>query len=110
MLLVLLAALLLTLFVRLGEEASFDVTGPLLGASPAALMSPHDRSAIIKGGALGGLVQGVIAMMVFKRGYILPDVTIITGTQYLASLAVHLVSGLGFRVLLFLALRWARPG
>jgi hypothetical protein len=106
MLLILLAAVFLALFVRLREETIFYVMGPFLGAALAALTYPHDLSALITGGAIGGLAQGIIAMMVFKRGYLFPD--LITADGYLVSLAVHLFLGFGFGLLLFL-LKQAHP-
>lgn len=109
MLLVILAALILALFVRLRGEAFFYIVGPLLGALLGSMAYPRDQGAMITGGAVGGLCQGVIGIMVFKRGYVFQDVGIMTGTLFLASLAAHLAVGLGVGTLLYLALRWARP-
>ena len=47
--------------------------------------------------------------MVFQRGYIFPDIGMITAGLFLATLAVHLAAGLALGVLLYLAFRWARP-
>jgi hypothetical protein len=81
----------------------------VLGAVILALSYRLDRSALITGGAIGGLCQGVVAILIFRRGYVFRDITTITGPLYLASLAVHLLSGLAVGALLFLAFRWARP-
>jgi hypothetical protein len=109
MLLVVLLAIVFALFARLHEEAFFYVTGPMLGAMLATLVYRRDRSALITGGAVGGLCQGIIAVMVLKRGYIFPDIAMITAPHFLATLAVHLMAGLVFGTLLYLAFRWARP-
>jgi hypothetical protein len=109
MLLVVLSALIAGLFTRLRGESFFYVTGPLLGAILAALAYRRDRSAFITGGAAGGLCQGGFAVLVLKRGYIFPDITMITGALFLATLAVHVMAGLVFGTLLYLAFRWARP-
>ena len=109
LLVVILLAIVFTLFVRIHEEVFFYITGPLVGAMLASLAYPYDRSALLTGGVVGGLCQGILAVMVFKRGYVFPDIAMITGPLYLANLAVHLVAGLGIGVLLYLALRWARP-
>ncbi|AGA26238.1 hypothetical protein [Singulisphaera acidiphila] len=110
MILVVLCALILGLFVRLHEEAFFYITGPLLGAMLAALTCRRDRSALITGGGVGGICQGILAVLVLKRGYIFPDVAMVTGFLFLATLAVHLLLGLAFGTFLYLSLRWARPG
>jgi hypothetical protein len=109
LLLVVLLAVVFAIFARLHDEAFFCVTGPLLGAMLAAFAYRRDRSALITGGAVGGLCQGILAVMVFKRGYIFPDIALITGVLFLATLAVHLLAGLVFGTLLYLAFRWARP-
>ena len=109
LLLVILFAIVFTLFARLHDEALFYVTGPLLGAMVAALAYRRDRSALITGGAVGGLCQGIFAVTVFKHGYIFSDVAMITGVRFLATLAVHLIAGLVFGTLLYLAFQWARP-
>jgi hypothetical protein len=110
LLLVVLFAFVFALFSRLHNEAFFYVSGPILGALLAAFVHRRDRSALITGGAVGGLCQGVIVVLVLKRGYIFRDIAMITATHYLASLVVHLIAGLVFGTLLYLALRWARPG
>lgn len=110
MILVVLSALILGLFVRLHEEAFFYITGPLLGAMLAALICRRDRSALITGGGVGGICQGILAVLVLKRGYIFPDIAMITGSLFLVTLAVHLLLGLAFGTLLYLSLRWTRPG
>jgi hypothetical protein len=107
--LVVLFAIVFTLFARLRVEAFFYVTGPILGATLAALAYRRDRLALITGGAVGGLCQGIFAVLVLKRGYIFADFGSITGAHFLATLAVHLTAGLVFGTLLYLAFRWARP-
>ncbi len=109
LILVVLFAIVFALFARLHEEALFYVSGPILGAMLAGLTYPRDRAALITGGAIGGLCQGILAVMAFKRGYIFPDFGALTGVLFLANLAVHLAAGLGFGTLLYLAFRWARP-
>ena len=109
MMLVVLFALVLALFARLREEAFFFVTGPLLGSMLAATVYRRDRSALITGGAVGGICQGIFCVIVLKRGYIFPDIAMVTGAHFLATLAVHLLTGLTFGALLYLAFRWARP-
>ncbi|SIO67447.1 hypothetical protein SAMN05444166_8365 [Singulisphaera sp. GP187] len=109
MLLVVVCALILGLFVRLQEEAFFYITGPLLGATLAALACRQDRSALITGGGVGGICQGILTVLILKRGYIFPDIAMITGTLFLANLAVHLLLGLAFGTLFYLSLRWAHP-
>jgi hypothetical protein len=109
MLLIVLCALLLWLFAWLHAEAFFFVTGPLLGATLAAFSYRRDPSALITGGAVGGICQGFFAVLVLKRGYIFPDIAMMTGDRFLATLAVHLLAGLAFGMLLHLAFRWARP-
>jgi hypothetical protein len=74
-----LCATIFALFARLHEEAYFHVTGPILGAIIAALVYRRDRPALITGGAAGGLSQGIIAVIVLKRGYIFPDFGALTG-------------------------------
>jgi hypothetical protein len=102
-------AILFALFAWLREEALFYVTGPILGAMLAALTCSSDRWAWITGGAIGGLFQGICAVIFLKRGYIFPDVGTITAPFFVATLGVHLASGLVFGTLLALAFRWARP-
>jgi hypothetical protein len=97
------------LIVRLHAEAFFYITGPTLGAMLAALAYQHDRSALITGGAVGGLCQGIIAVLILKRGYIFPDTALITAPLFLGTLAVHPMAGLVFGTLLYLAFRWASP-
>jgi hypothetical protein len=109
LLIVVLFAIIFALFSRLHNETFFYVTGPLLGATLAACAVRRERSALITGGAIGGLCQGVIAVLVLKRGYIFPDMAMITAGGYLATLAVHLMAGIVFGTLLYLAFRWARP-
>jgi hypothetical protein len=109
LILVVLFAVVFALFARLREEAFFYITGPILGAMLAAFAYRHDRSAMITGGVIGGLCQGIFAVMVLRRGYIFPDVAMITGALFLANLAAHLMAGLVFGTLLYLAFRWARP-
>jgi hypothetical protein len=108
--LVVLFAIVFALFARIHYEAIFYVTGPVLCSLLAALSYRRDRSALITGGAVGGLCQGVIAVLVLKRGYIFRDIAMITATNYLANLVVHLIAGLVFGTLLYLAFRWACPG
>ena len=64
---------------------------------------------MITGGVIGGLCQGIIAVLVLGRGYIFPDVAMITGPLFLATLAAHLMAGLALGTLLYLAFRRARP-
>ena len=109
MILVVLCALIIGLFARLHEEAIFYITGPLLGAMLAAWADRRDRAALIKGGVLGGFCQGIIAVMLLKRGYIFPDIAMMTGALFLETLVVHLFAGLTFGTLLYLAFRWALP-
>lgn len=109
LILVAIFALVFALFAWLREEALFYVTGPILGAMLTALTYSSDRWAWITGGAIGGLFQGICAVMFLKRGYIFPDVSMLTGPLFLATLGVHLASGLVFGTLLALAFRWARP-
>ena len=109
LLLVVLFAIVFALFARLHEEAIFYVTGPILGAMLAGLAYQRDRLALITGGAVGGLCQGIFAVIVLKRGFIFPDIAMITAAHFLATLAVHLTAGLGFGTLLYLTFRWARP-
>ncbi len=109
LLLVVLFAIVFTLVARLHEEAFFYISGPILGAMLAALVYQRDRLALITGGAVGGLCQGIFTVMVLKRGYIFPDTAMITGSRFLATLAVHLTAGLVFGTLLYLPFRWARP-
>ena len=109
LILVVLFAGVFTLFARIRGEAFFYVTGPLFGAQLAAMGYWRDPSALIKGGAIGGLCQGVIAVLVMKRGYIFADFGKFTAGLFLVNLAVHLMAGLVFGLLLYLALRWARP-
>jgi hypothetical protein len=109
LILVLLFAIDFALIVRLHEEAFFYITGPTLGAMLAALAYRRDRSALITGGAVGGMCQGIIAVLILKRGSIYPDIAMITAPLFLASLAVHLMAGLLFGTLLYLAFRWASP-
>jgi hypothetical protein len=109
LILVVLFAIAFALLARLGDEAFFYITGPVLGALLGASAYRRDRSALITGAVAGGLCQGVIAVMVLKRGYIFPDIAMITGPLFLANLAAHLMAGLAFGTLLYLALRWARP-
>jgi hypothetical protein len=109
LILVVLFAVVFALFAWLREEALFYITGPILGAALAAWAYPRDRSALITGGVVGGLCQGIFAVMVFKRGYIFPDIGMITAGLFLATLAVHLAAGLVLGVLLYLAFCWARP-
>jgi hypothetical protein len=109
LILVVLFALVFALFARLREEAFFYVTGPILGAMLAPFVDRRDASAMITGGIVGGLCQGIFAVMVLKRGYIFPDIAMITGGLFLGNLAAHLVAGLVFGTLFYLAFRWARP-
>lgn len=109
MLLVVLCALVLGLFVWLREEAFFFVPGPLLGSALAAMAYRRDRFALIKGGAIGGLCQGLISVMIFKRGYIFSDIAMMTGAYFLVTVAVHLFAGLAFGTVLDLAFCGARP-
>ena len=109
LLLIVLFAIVFALFAWLREEALFYITGPILGAMLAACAYPRDRAALVTGGAVGGLFQGIFAVMVFKRGYVFPDIGMITAPLFLAALAVHLVAGVVFGTLLYLAFRWARP-
>jgi hypothetical protein len=109
LILVVFFAIVFTLFARLREEAFFYIIGPILGAMLAAFAYRRDRSAMITGGIIGGLCQGIFAIMVLKRGYIFPDIAMITGALFLASLAAHLMAGLVFGTLFYLAFRWARP-
>jgi hypothetical protein len=109
LILVVLFAIVFALFARLGEEAFFYITGPILGAMLAAFAYRRDRSALITGGIIGGLCQGIFAVMVVRRGYIFPDIAMMTGALFLATLAVHLMAGLVFGTLLYLAFRWAQP-
>ena len=80
-----------------------------MGAILAALAYRRDRSALITGGVVGGLCQGIFAVLVLKRGYIFTDVAMITAPLFLATLVVHLVAGLVFGTLLYLAFRWGCP-
>jgi hypothetical protein len=107
MLIVALAAITLALVVRLGADVFSYITGPVAGAALVVLAYRRERTALIKGDALRGLLQGIIAIYVHRRGYVFPNIAIIRGALYLAALAVHLAAGLGFGALLFLALRWA---
>jgi hypothetical protein len=50
--------------------------------------------ALITGGAVGGLCQGIFAVLVFNRGYIFSDIAMITAPLFLATLAVHLTAGI----------------
>jgi hypothetical protein len=109
LILVVFFAIVFALLARLREEAFFYITGPILGAMLAACAYRRDRLAMITGGIIGGLCQGIFAIMVLKRGYIFPDIAMITGALFLASLAAHLMAGLVFGTLLYLAFRWARP-
>lgn len=109
MILVVLAAVVLALFARLGGEASFYVVGPLLGAIIASLIHRRDESALITGGLIGGLCGGIFAVLVLKRGYIFSDVAMITGGLFLMTLGVHLVAGLVIGTLLYLAVRRTAP-
>jgi hypothetical protein len=109
LLLIVLFALVFALFARLHEEAFFCVTGPLLGAMLAALAYRRDPWALISGGVGGGVCQGIIAVLVLKRGYVFPEVAMITAAHFLANLAAHLTAGLVIGTLLYLAFRWARP-
>jgi hypothetical protein len=109
MVLVVLCALTFALFTWLRERAFFFVTGPLLGAMIGALVYRRDRSALITGGAVGGLCQGIFAVIVLKRGYIFSDVAMINAPRFLANLSVHLLAGIACGMLLHLALRCARP-
>ncbi|MDG3008145.1 hypothetical protein [Paludisphaera mucosa] len=109
MFLVLLAAACTTLFVGLREEALCYITGPHLGSLLAALLVPRDRSALVSGASIGGLCQGVVSVLLLGRGYPFGDPAMLTGPLYVAALGVHLLAGLGFGVLLFLALQWSRP-
>jgi hypothetical protein len=109
LLLVILFAIVFALFAWLHEEAFFYVTGPMLGAILAAMAFRRDPSALISGGIVGGLCQGIFAVLVLKRGYIFPDIAMITGALFLAALAAHLMAGLVIGTLLHLAFRWARP-
>jgi hypothetical protein len=109
LLLVILFAIVFALFSRLHEEAIFYITGPILGAILAALAYRRDWSALITGGAVGGLCQGILAVLVLKRGYAFADVAMITAPLFLANLVVHLVAGLVFGTLLHLAFRWVCP-
>ena len=79
LLLVILFAIVFALFAQLHEEAFFFITGPMLGAMLAALAYRRDPSALISGGVVGGLCQGILAVMVLKRGYIFSDIAMITG-------------------------------
>jgi hypothetical protein len=108
--LVVLFAIVFALFARIHYEAIFYVTGPVLGSLLAALSYRRDRSALITGGAVGGLCQGIIAVIVLKRGYIFPDIAMITSTYFLVNLTVHLMAGLVLGTLLYLAFRWACLG
>ena len=103
-------ALDFALIARLGADAFFYISGPPFGAILAALSYPHDRSALITGGAVGGLCQGILAVLVWKRGYIVSDVAMITAPLFVVNLFVHLMAGLIFGTLLYVAFRWARPG
>ncbi len=109
LILVVFFAIVFALFARLREEAFFYITGPILGAMLAAFAYRRDRSAMITGGVVGGLCQGIFAVMVLRRGYIFPDIAMITGGLFLANLAAHLMAGLVFGTLFYLAFRWARP-
>ena len=110
MLLVFLAALISALGTRIGSEVLCYVTGPIVGASLSALSVPRDRSALVTGGLIGGLCQGMVSILLLKRGYPVGDVAMLTAPLFLASLCVHLLAGFAFGGLLFLALRWSRPG
>src|SRR5262245_28341022 len=91
MILVLLAALWLA---RLRGEAFYYITRPILGASLGALWPPRHRWSLVTGGLLGGLCQGIVSVLLLRRGYPFGDVAMLTGTLYLAALAVHLLAGL----------------
>ena len=75
-------AVVFALFVRIRDEAFFYLTGPLLGALIGALAYRLDRSALIKGGAAGGLCQGFIAVLVLKRGYMFADFGKLTASLF----------------------------
>jgi hypothetical protein len=78
---VVLLAIVFALFTRLHNETFFYVAGPLLGATLAACAYRRDRSALITGGAVGGICQGMLEVLVLKRGYIFPDIAMMTATQ-----------------------------
>ena len=109
LILVVLFAIVFALFARIREEAFFYITGPIFGAMLAAFAYRRDRYAMISGGIVGGLCQGIFAILVLRRGYNFPDIAMITGALFLASLAAHLMAGLVFGTLFYLAFRWARP-
>ena len=109
LILVVFFAIVFALFARLREEAFFYITGPILGAMLAAFAYRRDRLAMITGGIIGGLCQGIFAVIVLRRGYIFPDIAMMTGALFLATLAAHLMAGLIFGILFYLAFRWARP-
>jgi hypothetical protein len=109
MVLVALAGLILGLFARFGADAFFYLTGPLVGATLAGLTCRPDRTAVITGGVIGGIAQGVFAVMVLKLGYPFADITMMTGPLFLAALAAHMLAGLAVGALIYLTIRWARP-
>jgi hypothetical protein len=109
LLLVILFAIIFALFPWLREEAFFYITGPMVGAILAAMAYRRDHLALITGGAVGGLCQGALAVLVFKHGYIFLDIAMMTGIRFLATLAAHLTAGLVIGSLLYLAFRWTRP-
>lgn len=109
MLAVALAALVLGLAARLGNEAVFYCVAPVVGAVLATRAAPRDRWAGLKGGLAGGLVQGVVGPLILQRGYPFPDVAMLTGGLFLQALAIHLGLGLIFGLLL-VAIAGSRPG
>ena len=109
LILIALVAVVLAMFVRLGDEAAFYVAGPILGSLLGARGYRLDRWAFVKGGAVGGLCQGLVALLVLKHGYPFQDPAMMTGTLFLAAMAVHLTMGLGLGLLLSLAFRQTLP-
>src|SRR4051794_6647954 len=109
LILVVLFAAVFALIARLRAEASFYITGPIAGAVLAAWAYRRDGLALVTGGIIGGLCQGIFVVLLLKRGYIFPDIAMITGPLFLATLAAHMIAGGVFGTLLHLAFRWTRP-